>query len=293
MKFLIEYVIARTIYFILQHLPLSFVNIIGSGVGLFVYYVIPIRRSVAMTNLRSAFPEKSVKELKKICLSSYRNFGVTFCEFLCLSALPSEKINRMVNIHPRDSIRQALDQERGCIAVTAHFSSFEIGGVAIASNGYPIDIVVKEMRNPRVEHLLDTLRSDTNLGVIKVKNGFKKICESVSQKRIVVLVADQDAGANGVKVTFFGMESSFPVGPAILALRSHAPIVFGVSVRTGRSQYHTELHTISYDDLSGDDNSKIREITQRYANLLESYIRKYPEQYFWMHKRWKSAGIYN
>jgi KDO2-lipid IV(A) lauroyltransferase len=292
-KFLIEYVVVRTINFILQLLPLSFVTLIGSGVGFIMYYVIPVRRPVAMTNLRTAFPEKSIKELKNICLNTYRNFGVTFFEFLHLSALPSEKISRMVHFHPRDSIRIALDKGRGCVAVTAHFSSFELLGLAIASNGFPIDFIAKEMRNPRVEKLLDTLRSNTDLRVINIKNGFKKIYDSVSQKRIAAFVADQDAGTNGVKVTFFGMETSFPAGPAVLALRSHAPILFGVNVRIGRSQYHAELHTISHDDLSGSYKKKIRGITQRYANLLESYIRKNPEQYFWMHKRWKSAGIYN
>ena len=293
MKSILEYIAVRVIIFILNLLPFSLVIRLGSALGIFVYYAVPIRRSVALTNLRTAFPEKSGKEQKQICRNVYRNFGMTFFEYFRLSRLSSEKIKQIVTFNPPDCLQKAVAQNRGVIAVTGHFSSFEFLGAAAADSGIPIDVVDKAMKNPYIENILDTLRKNTNLGVIKVKDGFSKVAESIARKRLVALVADQDAGQKGVFVKFFGMDSSAPAGPAILAVRSKAPMVAGFIVREGITRYTANMHNISYDNLPENKKDQMREITQRYSSLLESYIRQYPEQYFWMHKRWKTAGIYD
>ncbi len=292
MKFLIEYVVTRTIVFILQFLPLSLVSRIGSGVGWFIHYVIPIRRTVAHTNLRIAFPEKSQQEIKKICRNTYRNFGMTFLEYLCLSSMPQEKLGNLVKFSPPRLLHDLMAQNKGCIGVTAHFSSFELMGVSFAHAGIPVDIVVKAMKNPYVEKLVDSMRSKTKIGVIKVKDGFGMVSKSIAQKKVVGLVADQNAGSKGIFVPFFGVESSTPAGPAILAVRSNAPMFVSMNIRTGRAAYRAEFQSISYENLPEKNDEKIREITMRYTSVIESYIRQYPDQYFWMHKRWKTAGIY-
>ena len=293
LKHILEYIAAKVLIFILSLLPFSLVIRLGSALGLFAYYVVPIRRSVALTNLRAAFPEKSCKERKKICRNAYRNFGMTLLEFFCLSRLSPENIKQIVTFDPPDCLQKAMAKNRGVIAVTGHFSSIELFCVAVANSGISIDVVVKPMKNPYIENILDTLRHKANLGVIKVKDGFSKVAESIAQKRLVALGSDQDAGPKGVFVKFFGIESSAPAGPAILAIRSKAPMVAGFIVREGIAQYTGNIHNIPYDNLPETKEDQIREITQRYSSLLESYIRQYPEQYFWMHKRWKTAGIYD
>lgn len=293
MKRILEYVTAKVLIFILSLLPFSLVYRLGSVLGLFAYYVVPVRRSVALTNLRTAFPEKSGKEHKKICRNAYRNFGMTFFEFFWLSRLSPEKIKQIVTFDPPDSFQKAMAKNRGVIAVSGHFSSFELFSVAVANSGIPVDVVVKPMKNPYIENILDTLRHKTKLGVIKVKNGFSKVAESVAQKRMIAMIADQDAGQKGVFVKFFGIESSVPAGPAVLAVKSKAPMVAGFIVREGIAKYTGKIHNIPYDNLPETKEDQIREITHRYSSLLESYIRQYPEQYFWMHKRWKTAGIYD
>ncbi len=293
MKFLLEYVVTRTLVFIIQLLPLSLVSRIGSGVGWFIHYVIPIRRSVAHTNLRAAFPEKSQREIQQICLNTYRNFGMTFLEYLCLSSLPPNKLDKLVQFSPPRFLHDLMAQNKGCIGVTAHFSSFELMGVSFVRAGIPTDIVVKAMKNPHVEKLVDSMRSKNKIGVIKVKDGFRMVSKSVAQKKVVGLVADQDAGSKGIFVPFFGVESSTPAGPAILAVRSNAPMFVSMIIRTGRTAYRAEFQSISYENLPENKNEKIREITRRYTSVIESYVRQYPDQYFWMHKRWKTAGIYH
>ena len=290
--YLLEYIAASMLIIVLQRLPLAFVNKLGSTAGFIAYYVVPLRRSVALTNLRTAFPEKSERERKRICRNAYRNFGMTFLEYLCLSTLSAEKIKKMVSFDPPDALHNALAKDKGVIVVTGHFSSFELLGVAIANSGIPFDVVVKAMKNPKIEGILDRFRSRTNLGVIKVKDGFARIVQSVAQKRVVGLVADQDAGINGVFVRFLGVESSTPAGAAVLAMRTQAPMVAPFIIRKEPAKYCAKVESVSYENLPENRDDRIREITHRYSSILEMYIRQYPEQYFWMHKRWKTAGIY-
>ena len=217
---------------------------------------------------------------------------MTFLEYLCLSSMPPEKLGKLVQFSPPRLLHDLMAQNKGCIGVTAHFSSFELMGVSFVHAGIPTDIVVKAMKNPRVERLMDSMRSKTKIGVIKVKDGFGMVSKSVVHRKVVGLVADQDAGPKGIFVPFFGVESSTPAGPAILALRSKAPMFVSMIIRTGRAAYRAEFQTISYENLPDNNDEKIHEITRRYTTVIESYIRQYPDQYFWMHKRWKTAGIY-
>jgi len=292
MKHYCEYIAVKALIVFIRVFPLRVVYAIGSVLGLFVYYCIPIRRSVAITNLKAAFPDKSPTEIRKICRNSYRHFGMTIVEYVCLVRLSRERIKELVVFEQPRFLHEAMSHNKGVIAVTGHFSSFELFGIASGCDGIPIDVVVKPMRNPRTERLMDEMRHSNGLGVIKVKEGFAKIMCSIAKKRMVALVADQDAGHNGVMVSFFGINSSTPGGPAVLAVRTGAPMVVGFIVCEQPGKYRAYLHSIQYNVQKNEGNDVVTSITQQYTALLESYIRKYPEQYFWMHKRWKTAGLY-
>jgi len=266
---------------------------LGSFIGLFVYYSIPIRKAVALTNLKIAFPEKSEKERKRICRGSYKNFGMTFFEFLCLETLSHEKIKQMVTFDPPDLISDTMGLNKGAIVVTGHFGSFELAGVAVSNAGNRLDILVKAMRNPKVEGIMDKMRKGTGMGVIKTKDGIAPIIRSLRNGKMVAFVADQDGGVNGVNVNFFNTESSTPAGPAIFSIRSGAPSIGVYIIRNGIANYTAKIHLFSDEGLPDNKESKIKELIQRHTSMLEKYIRLYPEQYFWMHKRWKSKNVYN
>ena len=293
MKHFLEFLAVYSIIAFLHMMPLSFVLKFGSFIGLFAYYIIPVRRSVALTNLKIAFPEKSDRERKMICRDSYKNFGMTFFEFLCLNTLSHEKIKRMVTFDPPDLMSETMALNKGVIVITGHFGSFELAGVSVSNAGNPLVVLVKAMRNPMVESIMDKLRKETGIGVIKTKDGISPIIRSIRDGKLVAFVADQDGGVNGVNVDFFNTESSTPAGPALFALRTGAPSIGVYIIREGIAKYTAKFHLISYDGLPDNKDDKVREMIQRYTSLLESYIRQYPGQYFWMHKRWKSKGVYN
>lgn len=291
MKFYLEYIVVRTFIAILQLFPITLVSRFGAAAGLFAYYFIPIRRSVALTNLRNAFPDRSEKQIRKICRSTYINFGMTFFEYLCVETLSHEEINEMVTFDPPDLLAEIVAQNKGAILTTGHFSSFEFLGISIANRGLPIDVVVKAMRNPRVESIMDRMRAGKNPGIIKMKEEFSRLRQSILKKKVLALVTDQDAGSNGVMIPFLNMETSTYAGPAILVLRTKAPLIGSYIIRKGIAKYTAKVHLVSCENLPKTNKEKIKEVTIRYSSLLESYIRQYPEQYFWMHKRWKSTGV--
>jgi KDO2-lipid IV(A) lauroyltransferase len=292
MKHYIEYIGAIVFIWIIRLFPLGIIYKIGAGIGLFMYYVIPIRRSIALENIKAAFPEKSESERRRICRNAYRHFGMTVLEYVCVGQLPVERVKEMVVFEPSLLLHEEMAQNKGLIGVTGHFSSFELLGIAVGYSGIPIDMVVKPLRNPMTEKLIDEMRKSTGLGVIKVKEGFLKIMRSIHKKRLVALVADQDAGQDGIPVKFFGIDSSTPAGPGILAVRTGARMIAGFIVREQPGKYRAYIHSIPYERMCNPGDNTVIAITQYYTALLESYIRRYPEQYFWMHKRWKSAGLY-
>jgi len=259
---------------------------------LIAYYLAPVRKPVALLNIRTAFPEKSEKEIRRLCRRTYRHYGMIFFEYCALYRMPREKISGMVEFSPPDMLQRALAKKRGAVAVTGHFGSFELMAVAIGLSGIPIVAVARPMKNPRVNAFIERLRKINGLKIIRVKDGFSRVMASVQKGNLVTLVSDQDAGKKGVLVDFFGVASSTPVGAAVLSIRLGTPIVAAFIIREGAARYRVEFHDISCDNLPEDTDEQIREITGRYTSLLESYVRKYPDHYFWMHKRWKSTGLY-
>ncbi|MFC1729106.1 lysophospholipid acyltransferase family protein [candidate division KSB1 bacterium] len=293
MKHLIEYLWFKAFSIILRIMPFAAAMRFGAFIGRLVYYLLPFRKEVALLNIRTAFPEKPDREVVQILKDTYRNFAMTFFEYLTLYRLSPERILSMVEIDQRDLLFQIMGKEKGVVAITGHFGSFELMGVAVSALGIPMDVVVKPMKNPRIEKFLDDVRSKNNLGVVKTTDGFPAVVESIEARKMIALVADQDAGERGTRVKFFNIDSSTPVGPAILALRTGAPMIAGYIVRIAPARYKVHFHSVSDEELPENFDEKVREITQRYTTLLESYIERYPDHYLWFHKRWKSSGLYS
>jgi len=292
-KHTVEYLAVKILAAAVRPFPFPAVMWIGKMLGDFLYFFLPYRKRVALLNIRTAFPEKNDKETLEIYRKTCRNFSMTLFEYFSAFRLSREKILQHIEFDSSGVFEKFLKLTSGSIAVTGHFGSFELLGVVMAARGIPLDAVVKPMKNPKVEKFLDHVRSKNNYRIVKTKEGFSKITGSIQNNRMIALISDQDAGKRGLIVKFFGIDSSTPAGPAVLAIRTGAPMIAGFLIRKGTARYKAEFHEISYDGLPEDPEEKITEITQRYTTLLESYIRKYPDHYFWFHKRWKSAGLYN
>lgn len=265
--------------------PLS---VLGSIVGLASYYC-GVRRNVTLENLLRAFPEKNDDERKRIAKTSYRNLGRVFAEMLYLRFASRKNIIDSVTISNPDILLSLKSKGNGIIAVSAHFSNWEwmaMGGAPQLGGGFYI--VIKNIVSSFAERFLQQMRSRTGnllLGSGDVRGMYK----ALKQGSVVALLSDQAAPIGSVRVSFFGIETPTFEGPARMALRTRAGMVFAVCLPSESNEYQLIFHEIPFDDLTDESEESVKVLTARHTSILEAYIRQYPSLWLWQHRRWKNV----
>ena len=185
-------------------------------------------------------------------------------------------------------IKSKHAEKKGLILLSGHFGNWEYMAISIAlQTDVPFAIVVKEQRNTFVTEWLNKVRSQWGNRNVQLGISIRQIYKELKDKNIVAMVADQRGPSDGAKVNFFGRKAAVYSGPAVLSLKTGAPILYGMAIRQPDNSYFAEFHEICMDNLPDDYEEKVSEVNQRLTDFLESVIRKYPEQWLWMHKRWK------
>jgi KDO2-lipid IV(A) lauroyltransferase len=255
--------------------------------GLF-YYFIPIRKSTVLENLRNAFPEYNEKKIRQIAFGNYKSFAITFVEVFCLPGTSKNDIEKKVNCKNLDLIIDRYNENKGVILLGAHFGNWEYMATSVGVQlNIPLAVVVKNQRNPYVTEWMNKQRTKWKNTVVPLGISIREVYQTLKMKQIVAMVADQRGSEEGKKVNFFGRNISVHTGPAALALKSGVPILYGIGVRQKDYTYETTFTEISKDNLSGSNEDKIEQLSQRHMSYLEDFVRRYPEQWLWMHKRWK------
>ncbi len=264
-------------------MPPKWVFRIVRMLGFFAFHVFRIRRSVTLDNLLNSFRgEKSGQELERIARLSYDHIGMTFIEMLYAPKLVP-RIHEIVDLSDIEKVHRALERGNGLVLVYSHFGSWELNAGALAAAGIPTSVVVRRQTNPLVDRLMNRNRSLFGMKIIPTGVPFKKIVQALRNGESIGLASDQNAGRKGVFVDFFGQKTSTPRGAAKIALKYSAPVIVTVSVRMSPGRYRMILREV---DVVPDDT--VESLTQRYTGIMEEIIRQYPEQYFWMHRRWKT-----
>lgn len=252
------------------------------------FYIIRVRRNVAESNLRDAFPEKSNKWIRAVARRSQHNLFLSLFEFLYMTALSPDEIKRWCTISNPGVIRNALNRNRGIIFMTGHFGSWELLAMATMlhfnSSGV---MIVKKQRNHYVDKMINDLRTKYGNRTVYMKESVREIMRTLRDNGVVAMIADQSAPRDSIYVPFFGREVATFAGPAYFALRSGAPIIMALSIRRTDGGYTGVFEEVATDDLSGASKENIKELTARHTAVLEKYIRKYPDHWLWQHRRWK------
>lgn len=284
------YIAVRALNFLLGFVPISASLWLGRQIGILAFFFNRKRRLIAYSNLKAAFAgEKSPAELRAITRRVYQNVVQTFIEILNLTKVSRKYVDRYVEVVNMDRIRNAAKSGRGTILLTGHFGDWELSSLVSSVEGYPIMVLAREQKMKRLNELLNRLRESNGCKVIRKGISTKNILRALYEKNIVGILSDQDAGRNGMFVDFFGRPASCHSGPFEIAQRTNSMILPNFIVRTGGG--HHKLFLEEYIDLSVYSSSKddIRSALQEFTKVLESYIRKYPDQWLWLHKRWKST----
>jgi len=288
MKNIIEYIIFRFFSFFFRLLGLNFSRRVAPVLAFIFFYFIPIRKNVVLENLKIAFPQNTLTSNKNLAFRIYKSFAITLVEIMSLPHLNKSELINLVNCKNPELIIEKFNEGNGVVLLSSHFGNWEYGAISIALQvQLPFSVVVKPLRNSLVYNWMNKGRTKFGNEVVPLGLSIRKTYQTLKEKKIVAMVADQRGPKEGVKVDFFGRKAAVYTGPAALALKTGAPIVCGIPIRDKDFRYRMLLVEIPVNDLPESEEEKIREISQRYTTYLEEVIREHPEQWLWMHKRWK------
>lgn len=246
-----------------------------------------VRRGLVEENLRRAFPDADDARIARIAADSYRHLARESLATLAFGQHSAEEIRGLTRVVGLDALKAAIDRGRGVVMATAHFGNWEMGGACLAVRGIPTDAVVQRQRNPFVDRDITKVRDALGFRLIDRRHAPRLVTRALREGHVVGLLADQDASRSGVFVPFFGTPASTHRGPALFAIRSGAPLFFGVALRCPDGTYECRSHEIDADR-SGPLEEAVVRLTAACTRKLEEEIRGAPEQYFWLHRRWKT-----
>jgi Kdo2-lipid IVA lauroyltransferase/acyltransferase len=246
-----------------------------------------VRRELVRENLARAFPDQPEAWRQRVARESYRHLGREALAMVAMGRRTADDIRERTPISGWDELKRAIDRGRGVVMATAHLGNWELGGASLAVRGIGVDAVVQRQRNRLVDRDIVAAREKLGLRVIDRKNASKLVLPALHAGRVVGFVADQDAGRNGVFVPFFGQLASTHRGAALFALRAEAPLFVGVAVRMPGGSYECRTSEVLVDR-SGPVEDVVTRMTAAFTERIEAEIRTAPEQYFWVHKRWKT-----
>lgn len=288
MKNRIEYILFVFFSWLFRLIGLNLSRKFAAFLAIVFFYLIPIRKKVVINNLKIAFPENDIHTINKLSFKVYLSFLITFVEILSIPYLKRKEIINAVECSNPELIVEKYNEGKGVILLSSHFGNWEYIAISVAMQiNLPFSVVVKPLRNNLVYQWMNKARTRFGNEIVPLGISIRKTYQTLKEKKIVALVADQRGPAEGIRVNFFGTKVSVYSGPAALALKTGAPIICGIPVRGKDYKYRTTLVEISQSDLPDNEEEKIREICQRYTSYLEKVIRENPEQWLWMHKRWK------
>jgi KDO2-lipid IV(A) lauroyltransferase len=286
----LEYLLVASVAFSVRHLAWRAVCASGGALGLFVYALDGPRRRVTLDNLARAFPGRPAAERRRIARGVFRHFGRMAFELLKFSALAPDDMLARVEFDGEEHARQAYAAGRGVLFLTAHFGYWEINGLAHALHIAPIGVMARPLDNPLLHGLLERARQSTGNFVIYRKGGIRRTLRAIESGQGVAILIDQHIhGSDATHVDFFNRPAATTTSLAALALRTGARVIPVFAIPTAPGRYRM-IYERAVDVPPADSADPIREFTQRCTDVLEMYVRRYPELWLWMHRRWRDAA---
>lgn len=284
------YLAVRAAVGVVQALPTAWAFAVAEWFGRLAYRVDKRHRRVAADNLAAAYPDLGPAAVDGLVRGCYRHFATVAVEMLLLPRkLKTHNWRRSASLVGGREIMGHLLGRRPVLIVTGHFGNWEMAGYVVGVCGFRTFAIARVLDNLHLERFLKRFRQATGQTIIAKKDDFDRLTAALKGGAAVATLADQDAGPRGVFVDFFGRPASAHKAVALMAIEFDAVmVVTGVPRVGGPLDYQVVCEdVIDPRDYAGRPDA-VRAITQRYHAALERLIRRHPEQYFWLHRRWKS-----
>jgi len=286
----ILYHLAKGLSKFLSTLPLPLSLWIGRRVGDLAFLFYRSRGEIAYINLKSCLGEElGPSELLHLERKVFQNLMQTAVEVLRFPKVDKAYLDRYVTWQGLERLASAKRKGKGMVALTAHYGNWELQSFASAIQGYPVSVLARQQKFPKTNALLNRYRELTGCKVIHKGMMTREILRDLKANKIVGILTDQDAGKNGVFVNFFGRPTSFAPGAIAFHLKTGCEVIPCFVRRERNLFHHIDITEPIQIVKSGNEEEDIRQGLQQFANRLEAYIRSYPDQWLWLHKRWKSS----
>lgn len=281
----------RLVVCVVQALPPAVSFRIAEFLAWVAYRIDRRHREVAADNLRHAFPDLAADpaRLDRLVRATYRHFLRMVVEIALLPRkMHTATWRKYMTLYPGARIVPRLLADRPLLIVTAHFGNWEMAGFMLGANGFKTYAIARTLDNPHLERFLKRFRTATGQEIIDKNDGFDRLEAALKANGKVATLADQDAGPKGLFVDFFGRPASTHKAVALMAIEFDAVMaVIGVPRLAEPMFYAVACEDVIDPRDYADRPDAVRAITERYTAALERLIRRHPEQYFWLHRRWK------
>jgi KDO2-lipid IV(A) lauroyltransferase len=287
----LEYALVLFTMRVARLLPWRVVRAMGTGLG-FLFYTLDRRhRRIALGNLAAAFPRKSPAERQAIVRDVFGHFGRLLFELLKFSGLSRDQVLARVEIEGGDRIRDARAKGRGALLFTGHFGYWEINAIAHAAAFAPIGVLARPLDNRRLHDLLERMRGCQGNYVIYRRGALRRVLKALGANDGVAILIDQHIQApDAVTVSFFDRPAATTLALGVLALRTGAPVIPVFALPDGVGRYRL-VYEHPVDPPADDTPESIRDFTQRCTDVLEMHVRRHPELWLWMHRRWRDSPL--
>jgi KDO2-lipid IV(A) lauroyltransferase len=271
-------------------IPRPVARFVGARAAALLFWIRPGLRAATAENLKLAFPEWTTKERRAVIRGMVRQLGWMAAEFAHFPKLTKGNIERVALLEGFENFAAAKERGKGVLFLAGHISAWELTPVAQALFGNPLHFLVRPIDNPRVDALITKYRSMSGNQLIEKNQSARAVLKVLKENGSVGILADQNTQwTEGVFVDFFGIPACTTAGLARFALHTGAAVVpaflhWDNAIRKYRLCFGPQVELAR----TGDDAADIRENTQRFTRVIENHVRRFPEQWLWVHRRWKT-----
>lgn len=281
-------VLVRVLNHILNIMPQRLNLFTGRTIGGFIYYVSGKRSRIAYSGMKASFKGRyTPKELRKMVKKIYRGMGETFIEILALTKIDARYIEKYIEFEDFHYIEESAKDPKGMIFLSAHFGNWEMSTVASVARGYPLHLLARDQKMKKLNELLNLLRESKGNKVVRKGHDIRNIFRILRKGEAVGVLGDQNAGISGKVMPFFGRPASIAVGPYRFAQKTGA-VILPAFIHRKKGPFHKiQVH----EPMRIAPDEDITPYMERYNRLLEFHISEHPEQWLWMHKKWKASPL--
>lgn len=284
---MLEYIPLRLMMEVISLIPYRIVINIAKIIGFISYFLVPQMRTISLINLKQAFPEKTYKERKRIARRSIENMVMTFAEFIRSSRMSDKAILKRIKVEGIEKFDEALKTKKGIITITGHIGNWEYIAFYFGIKKYNPHVLVRPLDNPKLDKYLEAWRAKRGSVCVDRRGDLRIIFKALKENCPVAFLCDQNF-IEGVYVNFFGYPAATPSGPIAMAVKTGAPVIIMYDIPDRKGRHKIVISDVFEIEKKETKEETITHNTQRYTKALEDIIRKYPENWLWVHPRWNT-----